>query len=250
MDFSDQFTGRTAFVTGAGSGIGSVTARVLAERGAAVALVGRQEAPLRQVADEITAAGGRALVLTADVSDAHAVGHAVAETVRHFGALHLAVNNAGTSSVHHDVPDLPEDEWNATIGINLSGVFHGLKYQIPAIKEAGGGAIVNISSVFADRGLSHRAAYSASKHGIRGLTRSAAADWARHGIRINELQPGVIPVPRQQGNPEEVARIAEGIPARRLGTGREIAKAVCFLLSDEASYVTGAHLAVDGGFLV
>ncbi|MFE9611781.1 SDR family NAD(P)-dependent oxidoreductase [Streptomyces sp. NPDC006012] len=250
MNYDDQFAGRTAFVTGAGSGIGSDIARLLAARGAGVALVSRQEPALRQLADEITEAGGKALVLPADVSDPRAVEHAVAETVRHFGALHLAVNNAGTSGAFHEVPDLPEEEWNKTIGINLSGVFYGMKYQIPAIREAGGGAVVNISSVFADRGLAARAAYSASKHGLRGLTRTAAAEWARHGVRINELQPGVIPVPRQQGNPEEVAKIAERIPARRLGTGTEVAKAVAFLLSDEASYVSGAHLAVDGGFLI
>ncbi|MGC5311840.1 SDR family NAD(P)-dependent oxidoreductase [Micromonospora zamorensis] len=247
--YDHQFDDKTAYVTGAGSGMGSDIAKLLAQRGARVALVGRQEEPLRDVAAEITAAGGDALVLVADVSDARAVEQSVAETVRHFGALHLAVNNAGVSGAFRDLPDLPEDEWNSTIGINLSGIYHGMKHQIPAMTAAGGGAIVNISSVFGDRGLARRAAYSASKHGIRGLTRSAAVDWAQHGIRINELQPGVIAVPRQQGNAAEVAKIAEAIPVRRVGSGREIATAVCFLLSDEASYITGAHLAVDGGFL-
>ncbi|MET9880967.1 SDR family NAD(P)-dependent oxidoreductase [Actinacidiphila glaucinigra] len=250
MNYDDQFTGKTAFVTGAGSGIGSDIARLLSARGANVTLVSRSEAPLRELADEITEAGGTVFVVPADVSDPRAVEHAVAETVRHFGALHFAVNNAGTSSGYYELPELPEDEWNKTIGINLSGAYFGMKYQIPAIREAGGGAIVNVSSVFADRGLPARAAYSASKHGLRGLTRTAAAEWSQHGVRINELQPGVIPVPRQQGNSEEVAKIAERIPARRLGTGTEIAKAVAFLLSEEASYVTGAHLAVDGGYLI
>ncbi|RYE43145.1 MAG: SDR family oxidoreductase [Hyphomicrobiales bacterium] len=130
-----------------------------------------------------------------------------------------------------------------------SGIFHCLKFQIPAMLRAQGGSIVNISSVFADRGFTRRPAYSASKHAIRGLTRSAAIEWAPRGIRINELQPGVIAVPRRQCNTEEVARIAAGIPIRRVGSGREIATAVAFLLSDEASYVTGARLAVDGGYL-
>lgn len=152
MNYDDQFAGKTAFVTGAGSGIGSDIARLLAARGANVALVSRQADPLRLLADEIGAAGGKALVLPADVSDARAVEHAVAETVREFGSLHLAVNNAGTSGVVHEVPELPEEEWNKTLGINLSGVFYGMKYQVPAILEAGGGAVVNISSVFADRG--------------------------------------------------------------------------------------------------
>ncbi|XVU28933.1 SDR family NAD(P)-dependent oxidoreductase [Actinoplanes sp. CA-054009] len=249
MSKTMTFEGKVAFVTGAGSGMGSDIAKLLAERGARVALVGRQKEPLDEVAAEIAAAGGEALVLVGDVSDIGDVERAVAATVDRFGALHYAVNNAGVSGAFRDLPDLPPDEWNSTIGINLSGVYHGMKFQIPAMLAAGGGAIVNISSVFADRGLARRAAYSASKHAVRGLTRSAAVDWAQHGIRINELQPGVIAVPRQQGNAAEVAKIAEKIPARRVGTGREIATAVAFLLSDEASYITGAHLAVDGGFL-
>lgn len=249
MSSSRPFDSKVAYVTGAGSGMGADIARLLAERGAKVGLVGRQLTPLRQVADDIAARGGDAAVFPGDVSNPDDVERTVAATEEHFGSLHFAVNNAGVSSVFHDLPDLPETEWDSTIGINLSGVFHGLKFQIPAMLRAGGGSIVNVSSVFADRGFARRPAYSASKHAIRGLTRSAAIEWAARGIRINEIQPGVIAVPRQQGNPEEVARIAAGIPVQRVGTGHEIATAVAFLLSDDASYITGAHLAVDGGYL-
>lgn len=249
MNPNKPFETKVAYVTGAGSGMGADIALLLAERGAKVSLIGRQLAPLQQVADDIAAHGGDAAVFAGDVSIPDDVERTVAATEEHFGSLDFAVNNAGVSSTFHDLPDLPEAEWNATIGINLSGIFHGLKFQIPAMLRAGGGSIVNVSSVFADRGFARRPAYSASKHAIRGLTRSAAIEWAAQGIRINEIQPGVIAVPRQQSNPEEVARIASGIPIQRVGTGREIATAVAFLLSDDASYITGAHLAVDGGYL-
>ena len=202
-----------------------------------------------QVAAEITEAGGEALVLPADVSDARAVERTVAESVRHFGALHLAVNNAGVSSAFRELPELPEDEWNSTIGINLSGIYHGMKYQIPAMVAAGGGAIVNISSVFADRGLATpgRLQREQARHprahpvGRRGLGPARSPD-QRTPARRHRGAPSA----RQ---PRRGAEDRERIPARRVGTGREIATAVCFLLSDDASYITGAHLAVDGGFL-
>ncbi len=135
------------------------------------------------------------MVLPGDVSDPNAIQTAVTWTVDHFGALHYAVNNAGISSESHDVPELPIEVWNSTIAINLSALSYGMRAQLPAIANAGGGAIVNVSSVYADRALPTRAAYTAAKHGIRGLTRSAARDWAERGIRINELQPGVIDTP-------------------------------------------------------
>ncbi|MFI6762002.1 SDR family NAD(P)-dependent oxidoreductase [Micromonospora sp. NPDC050417] len=243
------FAGNVALVTGAGTGMGAAIAELLAQRGAKVALLGRREAPLRAVADGIGANGGEALVLPTDVTDPEALRRAVQVTVDRFGGLHHAVNNAGVSSENHDLPNLPLDVWDSTLTANLSSLYYSMKAELPAIAACGGGAVVNVSSVFADRGLPQRAAYSASKHGARGLTRSAARDWAARNIRINELQPGVIDTPMLDAGKGEVEHIASTIPAKRLGTPREIATAVAFLLSDDASYVTGAHLAVDGGFL-
>jgi NAD(P)-dependent dehydrogenase (short-subunit alcohol dehydrogenase family) len=184
-----------------------------------------------------------------DVSRPEDVQRAVARTVAEFGALHYAVNNAGISGSFTPLPEMTVDEWRRTVDTDLSSLFYGLKYEIPAILAAGGGAIVNVSSVFADRG-GPTADYSSAKHGIRGLTRTAAIQYGRRGIRVNELQPGVIDTEMTQGNPEGAQRVAErGIPLGRLGTGDEIATAIAFLLSDDASYINGAHLAVDGGFL-
>lgn len=183
------------------------------------------------------------------MTDQQVMSDAVAAALATFGALHGAVNNAGIASENHDLPLMPLAVWATTIETNLSSLFYSIRAELPAIEQSGGGAIVNISSVFADRGIPQRAAYSASKHGIRGLTRSAARDWAGRGIRINELQPGVIQTPMVEGTPEEVAGIAASIPVARIGRPEEVATAVAFLLSNEASYIIGAHLAVDGGFL-
>jgi NAD(P)-dependent dehydrogenase (short-subunit alcohol dehydrogenase family) len=229
--------------------MGAATARLLAEGGANVALIGRREEPLQRTADEIIAAGGQALVVPADVSKAEAMQAAVTRTVAEFGALHLAVNNAGVNGKFTPVGELDPAEWDATISINLSGTFYAMRYEIPEILKAGGGAIVNVSSVQADRGLARCADYAASKHALRGLTRSAAIEYARQGIRINELQPGVIATDLLIGHEEQVAQAVERIPSQTVGTSEEVAAAICFLLSDEASYITGAHLAIDGGVL-
>lgn len=244
-----SLAGKVAIVTGASTGIGAETALLLAERGVKVTIVARTESTLRSVEERIKAINGSVLVFPGDVSKPEDMENAVAETVAKFGALHYAVNNAGISSENHEVTDLANQLWDKTVSINLSSTFYSMKVQLPAIERAGGGAIVNVSSVFADRGLPLRAAYTASKHAIRGLTRSTALDWASRGIRTNELQPGVIDTPMSAGSPGETEKIKQGIAAKRLGQGREVAKAIAFLLSDEASYVVGCHLAVDGGFL-
>ena len=250
MTGSAEFSGRSAFVTGAGTGIGAATARELAARGASVALMGRRTGALEETAAAIRGHGGEVLVLPGDVANAKDVESAVRETVAAFGALHLAVNNAGVDGGTQKLADVSVESWYDTIGINLSGVFFGLKFQIPAIIAAGGGSIVNVSSVFSDRGLSQHAPYTASKHGIHGLTRAAAHDYAADKVRINELLPGVIDTPMLDSNRGMVDQMTAFIPQRRLGQPAEVARAICFLLGEGASYMTGARLAVDGGFLI
>jgi len=244
-----NFAGKVAFVTGAASGMGAAIASLLAECGAAVTVVDRRGEPLEETARRIRAKGARALDVIADVSKAEDMQSAVARTLDAFGALNLAVNAAGIASAPGPVGEVDPAAWDETIAINLSGIFYAMRYEIPAMLAVGGGAIVNISSVFADRGQDVRPAYAAAKHGIRGLTRSTAVDYAARGIRINELQPGVIRTPMIDVDRKRAEAFASHIPAGRLGTVDEIAAAVAFLLSDEASYINGAHIAVDGGFL-
>ncbi|HWM67511.1 MAG TPA: SDR family NAD(P)-dependent oxidoreductase [Steroidobacteraceae bacterium] len=250
MISSTEFAGRTAFVTGAGTGIGAATSIALAAHGAQVALFGRRSPALETTAAAIAQAGGNALVIAGDVSDPSDVEQAVQQTVRTYGNLHMAVNNAGVDGGTQRLVDVSVESWNETIGINLSGVFFGLKYEIPAMIAAGGGAIVNVSSVFSDRGLVQHAPYTASKHGVHGLTRAAAQDYAAENIRINELLPGVIDTPMLDTNRAMVNQMTAFIPLRRLGLPAEVARTICFMLSDAASYMTGARVAVDGGFLI
>src|SRR5260221_6079830 len=250
MNATTEFSGRSAFVTGAGTGIGAAPGAELAARGAKVAMMGRGVGMLKDAAAGIRAAGGDVLILIGDVAKAKDVAGAVGKIVAAFGGLHMAVNNAGVDGGTQKLADLSVDSWNDTIGINLSGVFFGLKYQIPAIIASGGGAIVNVSSVFSDRGLTQHAAYTASKHGVHGLTRTAAQDYAGDKVRINELLPGVIDTPMLDTNRGMVDQMTAFIPQGRLGQPAEVAPAICFLLGESASYMTGARVAGCGGFFV
>jgi NAD(P)-dependent dehydrogenase (short-subunit alcohol dehydrogenase family) len=244
-----RFENKVALVTGAGKGIGAAVAKRLASEGAKLVCADRDEAALVETLTEIRAAGGTAESCAVDVAVAADVEALVRRCVELFGGLHLAVNNAGISCAPNPAADQDLEAWNAVIAVNLSGVFYGLKYQIPEILRSGGGAIVNVSSMYARHGLPGHAPYSAAKYGVVGLSRVAALDYADQAIRINTVCPGVIDTPMARSGGDQTDAIASMIPLRRLGQGRDVAAVIAFLLSDDASYVTASEYDVDGGIL-
>jgi len=244
-----SFTGKTALITGAGSGLGEATARLLARNGLDVVVSDFNPDAAKRVSDSINAAGGSARANTADVSQQDQVQKAVDFAVAQFGALHYAVNNAGISGHHAPLGDQDSHDWEQVTSINLDGVYYGLRCQIPAILHSGGGAIVNISSVAGLVGMPGIAAYVAAKHGVAGLTKSAALDYAKQGVRINSVHPGAIETPILAPVSDAVRPLLMAAhPMGRFGAPDDIAHAVAFLLSDAAGYITGTQLAVDGGY--
>ncbi len=244
-----RFAGKTALVTGAGKGIGAATARRLASEGAAILCAVMDEASTAEVVRTLITAGGNAVACQVDVSRPEQVEYMVKAALDHFGSLHLAVNNAGIGGPHALLADQQLADWDRLIGVNLSGIFYCLKYEIPAILAAGGGAIVNTASMFAHHALRGHAHYTASKFGVVGLTRTAGADYANQPIRINAVCPGVIDTPLSRSGGADTAGVAAMIPQGRIGNPEEVAGVIAFLLSDDASYVTASEFAVDGGIL-
>jgi NAD(P)-dependent dehydrogenase (short-subunit alcohol dehydrogenase family) len=245
-----KLAGKVALVTGAASGIGAASARVLAQEGARVACADVNAEGAEAVAKEIARAGGEAFGLRLDVADPEDNRRAVEAVVKRFGTLQLAHLNAGVASTSN-VLDTTLEEWNRTVAINLSGVFYGLQASARAIRDAGGGAIVITSSDAGLRGGGSMGTYCATKHGVLGLMKCAVADLSPFGIRVNAVCPGVIDTPIL-GPLHKNKTFTEGIlasahPIGRVGQPEEIGRAVAFLLSDEASFISGVGLSVDGG---
>ncbi len=245
--------GKVSIVTGGTSGIGRDTAILFAKSGSKVVVAGRREREGQQVIEQIRSAGGEAIFVRTDVSQSAQVQSLVQKTVEKFGRLDIAFNNAGIEGNWIPIVDQSEADWDATIDINVKGVWLCLKYEIQQmLKQGYGGAIVNMSSVAGHIGAAGAATYCASKHAVIGLSKSAALETARHGIRINSICPGIIETPmgdRIFGAPD-INKWALGLqPMARFGKPMEIAEAVLFMSSDRSSFMTGQSLILDGGFL-
>jgi NAD(P)-dependent dehydrogenase (short-subunit alcohol dehydrogenase family) len=245
-----DFSGRTAIVTGAGSGIGAAIARELGASGALVIVSDVEPGAGEAVAADITGAGGEARAFAADVSDPAAVKALTDFAADLGGGLHLAVNNAGIGGPGASVGNYPEDAWRQVIDVNLNGVFYGLRHQIPAMLASGGGAVVNLASVLGAVGVRQASAYVAAKHGVVGLTKAAALEYAAKGIRVNAIAPAFIdtPILKKNLSAEALSQAGRLHPAGRIGTPDEVSALACFLLSDRASFITGSCHLIDGGY--
>lgn len=252
MNAQSEFHGKTVFVTGAANGIGRATALAFAKAGASVALADIDAAGSEVTAGLIREASGKALLVSCDVTVEADVEAALDETVRTFGGLDVAFNNAGVFPSPAPVAEISEKEWRRMLDVNVLGMHLCMRHEIPIMLARAGGIIVNTASGAGIVGLKGAAAYSASKHAVVGLTRSAALDYAAQGIRINAVCPGIVDTRMLDGitggTAEGRAALAEREPIGRLGQPEEIASAVLWLSSRDAGFMIGHALAVDGGY--
>ncbi|MET0713289.1 MAG: glucose 1-dehydrogenase [Mycetocola sp.] len=246
-----NFEGKTALVTGGGSGLGEAISKDLAGNGVKVVVVDINLDAATRVVDEITAAGGTASAFQADTRVADDSKKAVEFAVETYGALNYAVNNAGIGGANAPTGEIDLEDWDRVIGINLNGVLYGMRYQIPEILKAGAaeGAIVNMASIHGTVAALGNSAYTATKHAVVGLTKNAAAEYGAQGLRINAVGPGYIDTPLLKSAPAEILDSLQAKhPLGRLGRPEEVANVTTFLLSDKASFMTGSYVLVDGGY--
>ena len=231
-----ELKGKVALVTGGGSGIGEACAIMLAHRGAKVAVLDQNIEAAERVTQQIKSSGGQANALRVDVSDEGQVSKAVDEVISQFGALHIAVNNAGIGGDQAPTAEQTIAGWRKVLSVNLDGVFYCMRNEIPAMIKSGSGSIINMASILGQVGYSNAAGYVAAKHGVVGLTKSAALEYGTKGIRVNSVGPGFIKTPLLSAVPKEALEpIAQLHALKRLGESKEVATLVTFLASDEAS---------------
>ncbi|MER5613869.1 SDR family NAD(P)-dependent oxidoreductase [Streptomyces sp. NPDC002215] len=244
-----EFAGKTALITGGASGIGLALAHRLATGGASVVVADYDEASARKAVAELESAGAKAAAVAMDVTDPASVEAGVRFAVDTFGALHLAVNNAGIGGPSNPTGEYGIEDWDRVVATNLSGVFYSMRYELPAIVAAGGGAVVNMSSILGTNGFAGSPAYVAAKHGVVGLTKTAALEYAARNVRVNAVGPGFIDTPLLR-NTDSASRdhLISLHPAGRLGRAEEVAELAAFLLSDRASFIHGSYHLVDGGY--
>ncbi len=247
-----QFEGKVAIITGGTSGIGEATAEAFAKEGAKVVVTGRRHDKGNEVAQKINGNGGEAIFVSTDIQKAEDVRSMVLKTTEKFGRLDYAINNAGIEQYFKPLVEQSEKAYDLVMNTNVKGVWMSMKEEIPAMIESGGGAIVNVSSVFGVVGAAFGPLYAASKHAVIGLTKSIALEFAQQGVRVNAILPGGIETPMidryTQGN-EKAQKFFESLhPVGRVGKPHEIADACVFLCSDKSSFMTGSSITIDGGF--